>query len=443
MEAQNVDLQNKFEHDDASALNLSGSFYDKNTAETAGASVWSKIKNVISGDSHIEKPIKMISDAKNEKVDKDLNTLKYWENKLANETLIESPQNNNCEISVVVPVYNEELSLIKRQIEAFQKQSINADKFEIIYVINNAPNASLDVLRRNEEIIKYVQTSDFQNIHIIDKSTKGNEIKECNVGKARNRGVAEATYRFNENKRNGIIIQTDADAYPNTDSYFDEIIKKFKNKKVIGISGDIIFEASKEDYPDIPEKDFETVLNKFILYLKFNRIVDAYKNPEAFESDGKLNFSGANMISRSRETIDIGGVPEVGGGEDNAFGNGLKRFSDEFGYEVLSEKENKEIKMITKLRPSDRTDLSFSSIFEKIKGGGKMLVEHPLNSNSIELTEISYENIKQNLLTHNPSLNQTIQATEKYALNIRQNKLAQKGKRIEFPSSEESYSLAA
>ncbi|MCX6779436.1 MAG: glycosyltransferase, partial [Candidatus Magasanikbacteria bacterium] len=62
----------------------------------------------------------------------------YWKQALDGETRIEAPMDPNCEISIVVPAFNEDPERVMRQIESLKKQKdITHGLFEVIYVVNN------------------------------------------------------------------------------------------------------------------------------------------------------------------------------------------------------------------------------------------------------------------------------------------------------------------
>ena len=63
---------------------------------------------------------------------------KYWSDQLQKQVLINVPQDKDCQISVVVPVHNEDLTVILRQLQSIIAQkNISPNHFEVIYIVNN------------------------------------------------------------------------------------------------------------------------------------------------------------------------------------------------------------------------------------------------------------------------------------------------------------------
>lgn len=293
----------------------------------------------------------------------------YWHSRLETEHRIETSQNAECIFSIVIPVYNEKKDRIKKQIDSLRSQSLDSKFFEIIYVVNNGvideESDKADVLAQNKSVIDFINSITDFPVYVVDKSSKGNEIPDCNVGKARNRGVAEASLRFNESGKNGILIQTDADSYFEDLDYLAKIRSTFQESPdVIGIAGGLIFEFDPDT--DIQEKriELEEKVRRFILIKKFGILSKFLKKGKLYSPFNDNTFSGANMISKSFETAVIGGLVDESSGEDPQFSKDLIKYGEQNNKKVIGMKD--ELRVVTALRDSDRTPSSFKKVFDNI-----------------------------------------------------------------------------
>lgn len=321
----------------------------------------------------------------------------YWESRLKNESRIKKPQNPKCEFSIVVPVYNEKPERILKQIESLKNQNnIDSSEFEIIYVVNNdLPNTqNKSILTANQEIINMLDKVSDLNIFVIDKSSQGNEIKQCNVGRARNRGVAEASLRFYENGKNGTLIQTDADTYFSDQNYFSKLKEIMdKNPDAIGLAGGLIFEFD----PDTENKNeilkLQKKTEKFILKKKWEIITEFLEDPNIISQmyfDLKI-FSGAHMISKSYESAVIGGLIDENVGEDPKFGSDLEAYGSGRGQKVIGTRN--ELLVTTALRESDRTLAGFKKEFDQIELEKPFMVSNPFVSENLPELRSKIKNI--------------------------------------------------
>lgn len=294
----------------------------------------------------------------------------FWETRLKNEIRIEMSQNPNCEFAIVVPVYNEKPERLLGQIESLKKQrGVTPDQFEIIYTVNNdlpsENSKSKEVIAANKKVIEELKKVTGLNVFVIDKSTPGNEIRDCNVGRARNRGLAEASLRFYENSKNGILIQTDADTTFEDPDYLTKLKTIMKeNPDVIGVAGglDWVFK------PDVTSEEEKTLLLKKVdrlhLKKKWDALMTFLRKGEINATARKEGFSGAHMISRSYESAVVGGVVEATSGEDPQFGKDLEKLAEIRGQRVIGAKED--LRLTTSARASDRTEASLGPEFNQI-----------------------------------------------------------------------------
>lgn len=331
---------------------------------------------------------------------------KYWETRLSGEERIATPQDPNCGFCIVVPVYNEKLERIMKQIDSLRAQEgVPQESFEVIYIVNNgnldASEQSVQIRSNNQAVINLIRNLSEPNIFVVDKSSLGHEISDCNVGRARNRGVAEASRRFFENNKNGVIVQTDADTYFEDKEYFQKLSIATRDDSVVGIAGGIIFEFS----PDTDDQDKIRVLKekvkRFVLLKKWDILKRFVLNPNNVPATANDTFSGAHMISRSFESAVIGGLADLSKGEDPKFGNDLKKYAEANNKTVVGMKSA--LKVVTALRESNRTPSGFWKSFEEMDINQPTFVRDPFKLNlgkpaKVELTEQSYLELEQKVL---------------------------------------------
>lgn len=293
----------------------------------------------------------------------------YWKRMLVGEKSIEAPMDSNCEICIVVPAYNEDPERVMRQIESLKRQKgVAPGSFEVIYVVNNDVVGDSDrskaVLAVNARLLDFLRQDHGIHIHIIDKSSPGNEIAGCNVGKARNRGVAESSLRFQKLGRNGIIIQSDADTWIEDEHYLSKVKSMMDSRpEVVGVAGGLNLEWDPETKDPQERAKLRKKIDRFFLRKIAERFSEFLSAPNKY-GHFSTSFMGANMISRSFESAVIGGVPEIKGGEDGVFGSKLEAYGRKKGETVIGAKH--ELFMTTALRESDRTASSLKKVFDSI-----------------------------------------------------------------------------
>lgn len=282
------------------------------------------------------------------------------------ERRIETPQDTRCEIAMVLPAYAEGNGLLRPLSTLATQEGISTEQYEVIVVVNNSnempprtPRETDTEYQRRQELyktslvenqktlnlIKALQAgqipedlSDQERIQAqiiiergmrvfaIDKSTGQQALpsESANVGTARDRGLAEAIERFQENGRDGIVAQSDSDVAFEP-HYLENLVKAFRdNPDVVGVAGSLRFEKTKEVealFPPIIEalrSAYQGTWEK-LLYEKLGRHDKLYE-----KGQNEVRFSGASMASRAFASAEAGGVPHLAGGEDPAFSRALK-----------------------------------------------------------------------------------------------------------------------
>lgn len=331
----------------------------------------------------------------------------FWEARLQDGGRIKIPQNPRCKFAIVVPVYNEKPERILKQIESLRsQQGIDPSDFEVIYVVgNDIPDGTTklkEIVEANQVVLEMLKTLQGVNVFAIDKSSPGREIKEANVGKTRNRGIAEASIRFHENGKDGILIQTDADSYFEDPNYLRKVAEVLRqNPEAIGIAGGFVFEFDPDTSDPAEIELLRAKVTKFKLLKEWEYMIEFLQDPASqafFQND---SFVGPNIISKSFETAVVGGLDDVSLGEADNLAKKLRNLATDQGHSgeaVLGMK--KELLVVTALRESDRTGGSFKAAFDEIDLEKPLMGSVPSAPRPSEVRKKILEQIEANL--HNP-----------------------------------------
>ncbi len=356
----------------------------------------------------------------------------YFKESLEGESLVKEKQNPDCEIALVVPVYDELSDRILGQIESLTGQEgVHPEQFEAFYVVNNGPDDGSKRFKRvsemNERVLRLPiwknmrdeeaaaaleglsaeERERFRNIRekfnffAIDKSSSGRAMSapkgrnKWNVGNARNRGLAEASKRFDERGKNGIIIQSDADARFDDTRFLEKVGAVFReNPDAIAAAGGIEYEFSPDTTPEFSREVGR--YNEMLMLLKqakrlsqslwSARYRQEHPGESSFSGWKGIGFSGANMISRSFEPVitagldpkdkdQIGGIRSNVAGEDSAFCHDLTILTESRGKKILDLKGTLRVK--SALRESERTYVSNKAFVRLPWLKGKYWIEDP------------------------------------------------------------------
>jgi glycosyltransferase involved in cell wall biosynthesis len=349
--------------------------------------------------------------------------------RLEGENLVGVSQSEQCEMAIVVPASDERPQNIIKLLESLlAQQEVSPEQFEVILVVNNATDdgtaAFKELFANNQAVLNLplwanrpeVDLSGLPNderahiehirncfrFFIVDKSSPGSEMENANVGKARNRGVAEAGLRFFERGKNGILFQTDADTRLADTQFLSHMKEVFRDPRTIGGSGGgyYEFDISTEDPAE------RRRLEKDRADLVMLKIVKRMYQYDLVREAG-CGFPGFNMMSRSFETAVMGGLEDRASGEDTRFGKAMVEFSHQRGKRLFA---SLDLRVATSLRESGRTHVLYKTFAAGVTGGqklienpfgrklGKFLVAHP------ELQCVGYAAAKAAYLAENPPI---------------------------------------
>lgn len=285
-----------------------------------------------------------------------------------------------CVISVLVPVYDEDISRLERQLAAFAKQKFDRSAFELVYVVNNGPAATTPatVLTRNKKLLQWLQTATFPfTVRVIDRSSAGQEIKDCNVGQARNFGLHAMAWRYLEQSRDGLVIHTDADTFPFKTNYLHQVWQGFSTSRSVAASGGLRMVLDLDDANPQRRTFFQKHITVLREYGQWFNLRYALHGKDMRLAVGPTTFSGAHMLARAIASVAAGGIPQVRAGEDIGFSASLQKFATQHQLEFLSKRDQWLLQ--TSIRESHRTGSGFRPLFDLIeRHQGKPLVRHPL-----------------------------------------------------------------
>ncbi len=225
----------------------------------------------------------------------------------------EQISNENLEISVVIPCYNEpELNRTLKSLNLCKSPTCNV---EIIIIINSSQTTDVDIISFNRGIYKSAKklTASFKNkkVQYLIRNIENLPAKFAGVGLARKIGMDEALLRFGKNKNpKGIIVGLDADSVVE-ENYFTEIEHFFKNNPDKNACS-IHFEHPTEGV-DFEENIYKSIIS-YELHLRYyvNALIYA-EFPYAFHT------IGSSFAVRAETYAKQGGMNRRKAGEDFYF----------------------------------------------------------------------------------------------------------------------------
>ncbi len=279
------------------------------------------------------------------------------------------PLHPACRISIIVPIYDESIDRLKKQIYAFSLQRLSKDRFELVYVVNNTRNqtssAQRDAFRRNQRALRFLRRSQSVRVRTIDCSSLEYASEDNSVGLARDIGLHLVTARYLSQERDGILIHTDADTLPTRKTYLSTVLKDLSMPNRVGAAGGIRYvldiDSQKEQDRAHVRKHFETIRE----YFTWKVCVTALHRKDLTVHEHPLRFSGAHMIAKGIASVSAGGFPHKGLAEDTEFGERLQAFAKSREADLLPRRD--QWVLTTAFRESTRTDASFWRVFALIK----------------------------------------------------------------------------
>lgn len=182
--------------------------------------------------------------------------------------LIVSEPNPQCNISIVIPCYNE--PEILRTLESLKKCSLPETLVEVIILINHPEDAPEEIKNFNiatkTDIDRWIKENNSSKLMFFAIGPVELRKKWAGVGLARKTGLDEAVLRFNHfNNTFGIVVSLDSDSIVEQ-NYLNEVEKHFKqNPKNVGAT--IKVEHQKDGLSEKQKQGIE-LYEKYLHYYK-------------------------------------------------------------------------------------------------------------------------------------------------------------------------------
>lgn len=325
------------------------------------------------------------------------------------ETLSVSPE-PGCRVTFMIPVYGEPVIRILEVLESILNLRRAEDCSEVICLVNNPEDDGtereqkarrmnafiLDLpIWRNEDpffaghrfpddvLERARRIRERLPVYLIDKSRNGHELRGGNIGRARNRLLAEAVLRYERAGREGLLVSTDADVRFTDERYLEKLLGLFDTEpELIAASGgvDLVFDPDRRS--QIERDQLRAAFDRFILersWLEMSRFFEGGES-EMAPHDA---FYGSHMVMRSRHAADAGGFAPLAKHEDTHLGNAFRAYANEKGLRVGNAKRL--LRVQAALRESDRTAASFLPMLLRELDAAKR-VEDPETKQSAMLT---------------------------------------------------------
>jgi glycosyltransferase involved in cell wall biosynthesis len=327
---------------------------------------------------------------------------------LAGQELITVPQSSDCELTVVTPAYNESPRRLITQLLSLLRQDWS-DRIESIVVVNNGPDDGTPEWRaafeRNQEVLRLPifrntsggmtgdsvtqQIREGLAVYAIDLSSPGRWTPGNNVGRARQRGLAEAAWRFAQRGRNGVIVHTDCDCRYDDNSFVERVLWLFKfYPDLVCIAGDYSNELVTDD-PEAPH-GLPDLVRQYKLICRYRGLYDAITKGIT-TGKRRIMTLGRCIIHRAFEGIAVGGFPPANLAEDVVFGEALEQYATKHGLR-FEDGRRWSLGPISALRLSTRTgnDNLSQRLAEASPDGGPPIVDDAFNPGTSVVLDDAY-----------------------------------------------------
>lgn len=291
----------------------------------------------------------------------------------------ELPEPGSLDWALVVPSYREGVDVFSTLHRGLTQKDVDPSKIAIFVIVNNARDASAEVLASNAETIALVRLLQwkptFENVQaedaaafemarkidpkgfvntaqmykeaaasqvrlvLIDLSTEGHALEECNVGWAKDIGGRMATDAL---KDDGVLTITDADTLISP-RHASAVLDSFeKDPDLAGLRTIYRTYGNDEEAVCADEIDHHRDTLYFLSHDLVRFTALDYK-PEPF-----MLMSGPNINVRARIFKELGGLEHISGAEDMTFS--MKMLDR--GHKIS---RHPDLSYYSKIRASDRT----------------------------------------------------------------------------------------
>jgi hypothetical protein len=308
------------------------------------------------------------------------------------------PRSQSFDAAIVIPSFREGFGVLQNLETIADQEHVNLSRIAVAVVVNNARNASAEVLRSNrqtDDIIRGLWTqqpppsllqeadqnekayealltfrkicrADLRPI-LIDAWRGSNAPRQCNVGLARDWGCRSVWPLL---KPFAPIVNTDADTKL-VPRYMRTALDLYAETDTNAAKG-----PAKNVYDDRTKHIVQSVLQyRGHIFKVQNQLLSLQGIPPVQESPIVLLMGGANLTLDKETYRDTGGFPHIPGGEDTHLSLKILRSGRHITYD-------EGLEVHTEARPSDRTheDNGFGQMIIRLLGHVADFGQLPLQS---------------------------------------------------------------
>jgi len=339
----------------------------------------------------------------------------YLRSTLEGERLLREPMGASCLATILFPVNNEPIRRVLDLLESITEQEeIDFNKIEVLCLVGNSvydgSASSERIMRANELVLELPvwrnahglngqrfseetrsrasKIREQFNAYVIDKSTVGLAMSECNVGRARNRLLGEAVQRFSRQEKNGVLIMTDADIVFSNPRYIRSILDIFNSQEhLIAGTGGVDYVFDPDTLNEKQRKSIHDAFSEYILIRRWRCLSEHLLGKPVNLSPPDACFGGS-IFCLSEAAAECGGFRPLGRCEDSYFFKDISAYAARKG-NIASSLPN--LRVTEALRDSFRTDASLGYSLAKQKG--LPLVKHPITGKSAHLSEKMFQDL--------------------------------------------------
>lgn len=336
---------------------------------------------------------------------------KYKEKFGFKEPFISATPKEDLRIIVVIPCYNEPnilptlVSLNENQFESFS--------VEVIVVVNHSENSNEEIKERNcktvNEIEDFARENNSERLNYFVYPAFDLPKKHAGVGLARKIGMDEASYRFQQIGKDGIILAFDADSLCES-NYLQVVSDHFDNVKTPATS--IHYEHPIEVSEEYDQSVIDAIID-YELHLRYYKNALAYAgHPFAFHT------IGSSMAVKASAYVKQGGMNRRKAGEDFYYLSKMMLLGD-FS-EITA------TKVIPSPRVSDRVPFGTGkAVGEILEHGGEYLTYNPQSfevlKKDVYLLTTSFNGIEYNSFSDEFKSFMTKEELEEVIVNAHKN----------------------
>jgi hypothetical protein len=315
--------------------------------------------------------------------------------RLQDVSLIDTPMDKRGRVVIVVPVHRELVYRVVNLLMSLARQrGLGEGVLEVLCVVNNGPDDGTKIwkaakqanqlvldlplwrnrdgfgshLRFPEEVLDACQEiRESIPVFAIDAPS----LPSATVGEACNRGLAEATVRFDRAGKNGLVIFLGADNVVDDPEFLLKALHLFESnpKLVAGTAGvRMIFDPDTRD-----EKERTLIAESIENVLRRKRMMFLERFRQGQDVGLMAKDAFLVLMARSADAAAWNGFPDWNRNEDSMFGYAAKRYALQKGREVRDVKD--QLSIVSALRDSDRTAASLKPKLEEERGRESVSIE--------------------------------------------------------------------